>query len=132
MQNNAGIVTNVWAYEDRSVSLVPTSAILVRVLIGKVADTARLRTTFANTPIRAGYAGYEDWNCVSWVQEALTWAAQDGKVLGTCQTDWANVRDTAMWYVNKKATEHRFDGEGDFDQSKVPTWDVLERKELVV
>jgi hypothetical protein len=118
-------------YENREISLQPTSAIMVRVMIGKVADGARLMDVFAKTPIRAGYAGYENWNCVSWVQEALTRAAQDGKALGTCHTSWTFVRDTAMWYVAKKAADHRFDGQGQFDQGKVATWDAIEGKELV-
>jgi len=41
------------------------------------------------------------------------------------------VKNTAMWYVKKKADEHRFDGSGEFDQSKVPTWDALEGKEVI-
>lgn len=107
------------------------SAILVRIIIGKVANEARLREAFEKTPIRAGSQGYEEWNCVSWVEEALAWAAQNGKVLGNCHTDWVHVRDTAMWYVAKKAAEHRFDGEGHFDQGKVLTWDAIEGKELI-
>lgn len=71
------------------------------------------------------------WNCVSWIQDALASAAQDGKALGTCQTDWMVVRDTVVWYVAKKAADHRFDGEGEFDIGKVPTWDAIEGKELV-
>lgn len=131
MQIVAGKPQNLWTYENREISLQPTSAILVRILIGKVADGARLADAFARTPIRAGNPGYEGWNCVSWVQEALNWAAQDGKALGTCHTDWQYVRDTTMWYVAKKAADHRFDGQGQFDQGKVATWDALERKELV-
>ena len=131
MQIVDGAAKNIWAYEDREISLQPTSAILVRVIIGKVADGTRLKEAFARTPIRAGYAGYEGWNCVSWAQEALSLAAHDGKALGSCHTDWTYVRDTAMWYVAKKAAEHRFDGQGQFDQGKVPTWDAIEGKELV-
>ncbi|KAF9693545.1 hypothetical protein EKO04_008470 [Ascochyta lentis] len=131
LQIVAGTPEKIWKYENIEISLQPTSAILVRIMIGKVADGARLLDVFARTPIRAGYAGYEAWNCVSWVQEALAWAAQDGKALGTCLTDWKVVRDTAMWYVAKKAADHRFDGQGQFDQSRVATWDAIERKELV-
>lgn len=110
MQNVAGVVQNVWQYEERQMSLLPTSAILVRIMIGKVTDRARLREAFAKTPIRAGSEGFEGWNCVSWIQEALSWAVLDGKALGTCHTDWTYVRDTAMWYVAKKVADHRFDG----------------------
>lgn len=36
-----------------------------------------------------------------------------------------------IWYVAKKTAEHRFDGKGQFDQSKVPTWDAIEGRELI-
>lgn len=126
MQNVNGVVQNVWEFEERQTSLLPSSAILVRIIIGKVADDeARLKKAFDKTPIRAGSKGYEGWNCVSWAEEALAWVAHDGKALGSSHTDWAYVRDTAMWYVAKKAAEHRFDGEEQFDQGKVPTWELI-------
>jgi len=81
--------------------------------------------------MRAGCAGYEDRNRVSWVQEALSWAAHDGKALGSCHTDWSHVRDSTIWYFVRKTFEHRFDGEAHFDLRKVSTWDALEGKELV-
>jgi hypothetical protein len=64
MQIVAGTPQNVWTYENREISLQPTSAILVRIVIGKIADRARLVEVFARTPIRAGHAEYEGWNCV--------------------------------------------------------------------
>ncbi len=72
----------------------------------------RLQEAFAKTPIRAGLQGCDDWNCVFWIEKALRWVADDGKALGSCHTDWTYVKDTAMWYVAKKAADHRFDGEG--------------------
>lgn len=102
-------------------------------MIGKVADTTRLREVFVKTPVRAGLEGYEDWNCVFWVKEALILAVQDGKALGrNCCSDWEVVKDKALWYAKKKVDEHRFDGKGEYDQSKVPIWDALEEKEVVV
>lgn len=126
-----GDIRNVWSFEDRESTLEPTSAILVRIMIGKVVDVARLRAAFARTPIRAGTAGYEGWNCVHWVQEAISYAVADGKALGTCLADWAKIRDTVMWYVAKKEGEHRFDGQVLHNQKKVATWDALEGKELI-
>lgn len=51
--------------------------------------------------------------------------------VGTSNTDWSTIRDTAMHYVEGKKAQHRFDGKGNFDLSKVATWDMLERKGLV-
>lgn len=105
--------------------------LLVRIMIGKVADMDRLIAAFENTPIRGGQPGYDQWNCVAWIQEALELAQRDGKALGAAVTDWSSVRDTAMWYVEKKKNEHRFDGQAHFDQSKAPTWDILEKRETI-
>ena len=121
----------VWAYENREIPLGPVAAIIVRILIGKVKDGARLGDAFARTPIRAGEEGYEDWNCISWLQEALSMAADDGEALGRCKTDWIFVRDTALWYVAMKAAGHRFDGQGEHGHRKVPTWDALKGKEVI-
>ena len=70
-------------------------------------------------PIKPGEPG---WNCVIWVKEALTALQADGKALGTSNVNWNAVRDAAMWYVEKKKAEHRFDGKGNYDSSKAPTW----------
>lgn len=86
---------------------------------------------FANTPIRAGQAGYEAWNCVYWVQEALYLAALDGHALGRGKTDWDYVRDTVMQYVAYKVAEHRYDGQVQFDQSVVATWDAIAGSEVI-
>ena len=83
MQNVDGVVQNVWAFEDRQISLLPTSAILVRIIIGKVADEARLRKAFDKTPIRAGSQGYEDWNCVSWLKRGSPGLLMTAKGWGT-------------------------------------------------
>lgn len=44
------------------------------------------------------------------------------------RTEWQDVRDTAMWYVEKKKSEHRFDGQVAFDMKKAATYDAIERK----
>jgi hypothetical protein len=101
--------------------------LLVRIVVGKVEDMKRLRSLLERTPLRPEVTG---WNCVSWVQEALMSAIHDGKALGTSAKDWETVRDTAMWYVEKKKAAHRFDGTVHFDPDKVATWDMLDGVEL--
>jgi hypothetical protein len=32
-----------------------------------------------------------------------------------------------MWYVEEKKAAHRFDGQGQYDQDKAATWDMLGR-----
>lgn len=106
--------------------------ILVRVLVAKIENMERLASVLQSVPIRGSEPR---WNCVEWVKEALEMLRKDGKVLGTSALGWQTVRDTAMWYVEKKAAQHRFDGKakpGQFDDTKVATYDLLEGKETMI
>jgi hypothetical protein len=102
--------------------------LLVRVMIAKVEKKDRFISIVRNTPIRQGVAG---WNCVGWVQEALQSLKADRKALGTAMTEWTKVKNTAMEYCERKKEEHRFDGQGNYDMTKVPTYDLVEGKELI-
>jgi hypothetical protein len=79
-------------------------------------------------PVRGGQSG---WNCVSWVQEALSEIGRSKKVVGTSVVGWKAVRDAAMEYVQQKKEQHRFDGEGNFESSHVPTFDLIQKKETI-
>lgn len=119
---------SLWEFEERKIFMAPTAMVLVRVIVGKVANATRLESALRSTPIKGGQPG---WNCVVWVKDALEALEKDGRALGTSNTDWSTIRDTAMHYVEGKKAQHRFDGKGNFDMSKVATWDMLERKEVV-
>ncbi|EGP83554.1 uncharacterized protein MYCGRDRAFT_96713 [Zymoseptoria tritici IPO323] len=127
MTINDGRAESSWQFEERAISMAPTAMILVRVVVGKVANTKRMQDVLESTPIRGAEPG---WNCVAWVQEALERLQADGKALGTSATDWKSVRDAAMNYVEHKKAQHRFDGNGQFDNTKVPTWDLIEGVEV--
>ncbi|KAK0367619.1 hypothetical protein CLIM01_15024 [Colletotrichum limetticola] len=116
-----------WVFETRETSMAPTSMLLIRVVVAKIKDRHRLQSIFEGTPLRPEV---EDWNCVGWAKEGFESALRDGNVLGTSAVSWKSVRDTAMWYIEKKKTEHRFDGTVICDPTKAPTWDMLENKEL--
>lgn len=118
-----------WSFEERECPLAPTSMLLVRIIVGKVADGKRLVKTLRNTPIRQGQPG---WNCVSWAKEALEKLKADPKALGTSVVEWEKVRSEAMEYCQRKKDQHRFDGQGNFDMRKVPTYDAMERMEIIV
>lgn len=117
-----------WYFEERDVGLLATSMLLVRIMIGKVENMNRLVRTLRKVPIRPEQAG---WNCVGWVKEALEALNADGKALGTSVTEWQAIRDGAMWYVQKKKDEHRFDGKGNFDMKYAATYDLLDGKETI-
>lgn len=115
-----------WFFEERETPLTPTSMLLVRVMIGKIEKKDRLLDIMRRTPIRQDQPG---WNCVEWVKEVLEAFRSDGKTLGTSIIEWGKVRDAAMGYVQSKKDQHRFDGQGNFDMGKIPTYDLIEDKE---
>ncbi|KAE8149261.1 hypothetical protein BDV25DRAFT_4511 [Aspergillus avenaceus] len=118
-----------WFFEERECPLTATSMLLVRVMIGKVEDGNRLVQTLRTTPIRQNQVG---WNCVAWVREALEKLKADGRSLGTSVIDWETVRNESMSYCQRKKDQHRFDGHGNFDMAKAPTYDLVERKEIII
>ena len=118
-----------WFFEEIKTPLMPTRMILCRVMIGKVEDKQRLVQILSKVPIRQEQA---NWNCVFWVKEALEEHKADSKAIGTSVLDWGSVRDGVMGYTQKKKDEPRFDGKGNIDMSKVPTFDLIERKETIV
>ena len=73
------------------------------------------------------------WNCVDWIKEGLDALASTG-ALGTSIIDWQTVRDATISYVEKKKAQHRFDGQAAtrrFDSSKVPTYNLLDKSEII-
>lgn len=59
-------------------------------------------------------------------------AKVDPKALGTSVVEWEKVRSEAMDYCQRKKDQHRFDGQGNFDTRKVPTYDLIEQKEIII
>lgn len=115
-------------FEERKCSLLPTSMLLVRIMVGKIVDEQRLVAILRDTPIRRDRS---EWNCVSWVQEALEAIRADGRILGTNSAEWQTVRDETMAYCQRKKDQHRFDGQGIYDGKKVPTYDLTRQREII-
>lgn len=116
-----------WEFEKKAVSLRPTSMLLVRVLIAKVDDVGRLDTVLRQAPVKDGT---KDWNCVTWLKDALELVGKDRRALGRSVIAWDTVRKTAMDYCNQKKVAGRFSS-AEYDSEKVPTYDLLERKETI-
>ncbi|RAH67819.1 uncharacterized protein BO66DRAFT_456579 [Aspergillus aculeatinus CBS 121060] len=110
-------------------SEVSPQMLLVRIAIAKILDQGRAVGILRSTAIRQNAP---EWNCVSWVQEALGALNADSRALGTRILDWERVRDAAMEYCQRKKDQHRFDGKGDFDMGAVPTYDLMVGRELAV
>ncbi|KAF4975448.1 hypothetical protein FZEAL_7768 [Fusarium zealandicum] len=122
---------SVWEFSEQETGTSSTLMILVRIQVAKIKSMTSLEAMLRSVPVRGEQPG---WNCVEWVREALAALQNDGDALGTSVLDWAIVRDGCMRYVERKAMQHRFDGQaapGQFDTSRVSTYDLLEGKELV-
>lgn len=112
-----------WYFDESMCRLAPTMMLLIRIMVGKVVNNQQLESILRTTPIRQGEEG---WNCISWVKEAFERLQTDQHALGTSVTEWAMIRDRAMSYCQAKKEQHRFDGQGDFELGKAPTYDLIE------
>ncbi|KAG8162355.1 hypothetical protein KVR01_008120 [Diaporthe batatas] len=130
-----------WLYEERDIGMNPTAMILVRVIIGKVANLERVASVLRKVPLHQEQAG---WNCVSWLRDALEALRRDGKALsgarssaataGAATAVWEEDREAALDFVRRKERQHRFDGKatpGWFDMSQVATYDFLRDREVI-
>ena len=117
-----------WVFEEATGAVEASGMLLVRITIAKVARRELLMSILRGVPVKQGEPG---WNCVAWVREALDEIRAHAELLGTSRIEWQDVRDTAMWYVEKKKSEHRFDGQGDFDIKRIATYDSIDRQETV-
>lgn len=115
-------------YEELDLRNVRTTDnLLVRVLIGKVADLERLENIFRSVPL---VQNDPRWRCRTWTRHAVEALAADGRAMGTSVLDWQKIEDTAKWYAGEKADAGRF-RDVDLIRMPKPTWDMLENKEIV-
>lgn len=119
---------SVWVYEETPLAQCTNQMLLARIVVGKIKDRQRLQGIFGKVPLRPDTEG---WNCIGWAKEAFETAVTDEKALGTRVSDWSSVMNLAMKYVGDKRAKRRFDGRGGYDVKRLPTWDMLQERELV-
>jgi hypothetical protein len=117
-----------WEFEEAPTTMLPARMIMVRILIAKVESRDSLAQVLRQIPIRQGQQG---WNCVGWIKEALSELQTSTNVIGTSVVEWEAVRNAAMSFCQKKKDQHRFDGKGSFDASRVPTFDLIQGTETI-
>lgn len=128
-KNNITAAGVRWVYEAKTIPLAPTAMLLVRIMIGKVANKKKLVEILESIPVPQDD---KQFNCVIWVQNALRALEADGKALGTCVLDWGSLRDQAMEYCQKKMDQGRFtSGSATADNRKAPTYDLLTGQEVI-
>jgi len=116
----------VWEYEQRATRGFATHQTLVRICITKIAPNAvsTMEGILKDVPI---VQDDSDWNCRSWVKEALVALQEEGAIDRTFDVD--DMEATAIWYVEKKISEGRFTVGYSGDSRLVPTWNLKDRKE---
>jgi hypothetical protein len=119
---------HLWHYEALDIPLVQTSMLLVRVMVGKVLDGPRLASVLEKVPL---VQQDPRWTCRIWVRDAIAALEADGKCLGTRMTDWQKLEEASKAYVARKRQQKRYDGSGTWQPGAVPTYDLLEEKEVV-
>ncbi|KAG9660229.1 hypothetical protein KCU64_g3329, partial [Aureobasidium melanogenum] len=117
-----------WFFEEKPTSMPPMQMILIRVMIGKVEYPDRLAQLLQQIPIRQEQQG---WNCVLWIKEALSEVQTSANIMGTNVLEWEAVRNAAMSYCQQKKDEHSFDGTMKVDDTRVPTFDLIQGTETI-
>lgn len=118
----------VWIYESLEIPLVPTGMLLGRITIGKVTDKARLHSTLSAVPV---LQNDPSWTCRIWVRGAIAALEADGRCLGTSVTSWEKIEKVAKEYIEKKRLQRRYDGSGSWSLETVPTFSLLEDREVI-
>lgn len=115
-------------YKEFNVLMQLTGMLLVHILIAKVEKPNRLRQLLSRVTLVQDDI---DQNCKNQVKDSLRTLEEDGKSLGTAQTDQAYVQQIAYQYIDLKKSQKRFDSTGDQDVMKVLTFDVLVNQETI-
>lgn len=119
-----------WKYECRPITSGKTTrSSLARITIGKILDFDALKRILEHVPVRQGDP---NWRCRQWVRDAVAALANSTGVIGTSVDlkDWAFIEGEVTQYGKGKTLAGRYSKEG-FDQSVLPTYDLIARKEVV-
>ena len=119
---------SVWEYEEAELPNVQnTNSLLVRVMIGKIENLARLTAILRSIPVIQNDPG---WRCRTWCANALAAIAADGGALGTSVLNWQQIEQFARSYAGRKTAQGRFATSGLLIGPK-PTWNLLENNEML-
>lgn len=110
-----------WVYEAVRIDPDSDPRIVVRVLLGDVSRIDLVDSLLGAVPV--GQGSKEDFNCVSWIKDALLYLYQVGVISRGDISDWESVKSTALTYVNEKKQQGRFESGWEGDTSRVATFD---------
>ncbi|KAI2621833.1 hypothetical protein GGR54DRAFT_639165 [Hypoxylon sp. NC1633] len=117
-----------WKFIEDTLSDVQSSVrLLARIVIAKITDRSRLVDIFRSTVIVQNDLRFD---CRTWIIDALQNIRLDGNVVGTAELNWENIEHRAHRYVAEKTEAGRYEQGQDMTRPK-PTWDMLDRKEII-
>ena len=137
-----------WKYEAVALANVRSTVnLLARILIAKVEDERRLVYIFNTTPVDPRYfegqpvnpddPNWEkaekdpNWRCRSWVRAVLERLKADGRAVGSnAVLDWNRIQALGREYVAQKTQSGRYAVAEEMLLPK-PTWDMMEKREIV-
>lgn len=106
--------------------------LLTRMLIAKIGDPSSVDAALRAVPI---VQGDPDFNCISWVKSAIAKLDGDGVLAKSKVVDWDTINQRCREYVAMKKEAGRWKASVDPSSSskfvKIPTWDMLEEREVV-
>ena len=115
-----------WLYEEVKLRNVRnTSNLLVRVVVAKVEDEARLTKLLRGVPIEQDDPG---WRCRDWMASALESLKLERGVVGTSVLDWETIEGAARNFAGEKTRAGRY-RDSSLTQLPKPTWNMLKNRE---
>ncbi|KAH8893349.1 hypothetical protein GQ53DRAFT_840426 [Thozetella sp. PMI_491] len=121
-------VKEAWVYEAIDITEVRHRPdMLARVLVAKVKDKAHLERILENVPVVQNDPSFR---CRVWLERALEAIHADGKLLSeSALVQSAQVQEACLDYVNGKVASGRYASR--CDMSRLPTWSILDNKEVI-
>ncbi|EFY90662.1 hypothetical protein MAC_03242 [Metarhizium acridum CQMa 102] len=121
-------ISQGWVYEEAELRDVrSTNNLLVRILVAKVLDEARLANIFRAVPI---VQNDTNWRCRTWIANAVAAVKQDGRAVGRAVLDWGEIERVARRFAGEKTAAGRF-RDVKLALKPKPTWDMLQNRETV-
>lgn len=123
-----GTISIPWVYEAVRIDPDYDPGMVVRILLGEIGPLGLVDSLLASVPV--GQGSKEDFNCVSWVRDALHQLDEAGVLCRGDISDWESIESTALSYVNKKKEQGRFESGWGDDFSRVATYDYIWKREI--
>lgn len=128
-----GVSGQPWVFESSRLGDSETRfRLLTRVLIAKIGDPSSIDASLRSVPV---VQGDPDFNCISWVRSAIETLNAHGVLSVSKFVDWSTIDQQCKDYVAKKKQAGRWSSSPTSDSKhkfvKIPTWDMLQGREIV-